>query len=172
MACQQIDPSEDPRRPDSPAEADQGPPLSREDVLAMDDRPTVAVVIPEWGGRSILVRTISALERDSWDLYLVANADPETHRLRPAAIRATLVSLCACDVEGNRLFTDQDVEFLARKSAAAIDRIYEAARRLNKVSDADVEELKKTSAATATSSSQPPLPWPGATAAPQRFSAS
>lgn len=165
MPATQISPSEDPRREDAPEQSSAGgPPLSREEILAIDDRPMEAVAVPEWGGRTVYIRTISALERDYWDVHLLEHTVEEdeeeaeergarqpARRLKPCNLRATLVALCAADAEGNRLFGIEDAEALAGKSGAAIDRLYDVARRLNKVSQADVEELKKTSAGTATS---------------------
>ena len=58
-------------------------------------------------------------------------------------IRAVLVAMAVVDEDGNRLFTDKDVKALAKKSAAAMDRIFAETQKLNAVSDEDVEEMAK-----------------------------
>jgi hypothetical protein len=47
--------------------------------------------------------------------------------------------------EGKRLFTDADAPVLGEKLAPALDRIFEAASKLNRLSKEDVEELEKNS---------------------------
>ena len=49
--------------------------------------------------------------------------------------------LCTCDAEGARLFTDQDADKLGKKSAVAVNRIFEVARRLSGMTEEDLEEM-------------------------------
>ena len=121
--------------------------LSRDDILAADDRPIERVPVPEWGG-DVCVRSLSGAERDRWEQRFLKNAP----RARPVKgnpydnIRASLCALAICDESGKRLFTsEKDVEALGKKSAAALNRVFDVARRLNGLSDDDVEELAKNS---------------------------
>ena len=41
------------------------------------------------------------------------------------------------------MFTEKDVVKLGKKSSAALDRIFSAAQKLNRISDDDVEDLAK-----------------------------
>ena len=43
------------------------------------------------------------------------------------------------------MFTDRDVERLGKKSALALDRIYEVAQRLNGIGKKEIDELTKNS---------------------------
>lgn len=114
--------------------------LSRAAILAAQDLPHVDVAVPEWGG-PVRVRSMTAGERDEWEGWLVANAGPDRAR-NLANIRARLVALTAIDGAGARLFpAPEDVELLGAKAAAAVDRLFSAASRLNRLSKADVEEL-------------------------------
>jgi hypothetical protein len=65
--------------------------------------------------------------------------------LRLNNLRAHLVSLSVVDEQGQRLFTEQDIEALGSKSCSALQRIWNVARRLSGLSDEDVEELTKNS---------------------------
>lgn len=106
--------------------------LTREDILSVQDIMTKAVDVPEWGG-TVYVRNLSGKDRDAWEL-LFANGNPVN-------VRATLVAKCACDESGERLFGDTDITELGKKSAAGLDRIFEAATKLNRIAPGDLEEL-------------------------------
>ena len=56
-------------------------------------------------------------------------------------LRARLVMLTVIDHEGKRLFSVKDVEALGKKSAKALDKVFEAAQRLSGLRDEDIEEL-------------------------------
>ncbi|MGH2437502.1 MAG: hypothetical protein ACRDFA_10955, partial [bacterium] len=60
-------------------------------------------------------------------------------------IRATLETLTVCDESGAPVFSLADIEALGQKSCAALDRICEVAQRLNRLTAADIDELKKSS---------------------------
>ena len=47
------------------------------------------------------------------------------------------------DEKGDRLFTDKDVAQLGAKSAAALDRVFRAAQKLNALGDAAIEAAEK-----------------------------
>jgi hypothetical protein len=80
---------------------------------------------------------MSGAERDQWELWCMKNAaDPQN-------VRAYLAVLTVVDEAGNNLFSFKDVEALGRKSAAALDRIFETAQRLNSLNAADIETLEK-----------------------------
>ena len=113
--------------------------LTRDQILGADDLPKEEVPVPEWGG-SVFVRTMPGKERDAWESQLL-KGDPRDRQLNMDNVRARLASLTIVDAEGNRLFDLKDIEALGQKSAAALDRIWEVAQRLNRMSNEDVEEL-------------------------------
>jgi hypothetical protein len=45
--------------------------------------------------------------------------------------------------DGERLFTDNEVNALGAKSAAALDRVFEVAAELSRLKPEDIEELGK-----------------------------
>lgn len=116
--------------------------LSRDAILGAQDLKTEDVPVPEWGG-TVRVRCLTAAERDAYEASFVTLGKGGVQRNADAlqTVRARMVALTVVGEDGRRLFTEQDVQALAAKSAAAIDRLFQAAQRLNKVSDADIEEL-------------------------------
>jgi hypothetical protein len=105
-------------------------PLTREQILAADDLTRERVDVPEWGG-PVFVRLMSAAEHAR--LGLAFDSIPKEK------VREHVVALTLCDDAGNPLFTPDDVEALGRKSKDAIERVFAAAQRLNKLGAADVE---------------------------------
>lgn len=118
--------------------------LTREQILQADDLPKQPVPVPEWGGE-VYVRTLTGHERDAWEAECVLfdGRKATTNMDALNRTRARLCARCICDETGKRLFTDEDIEALGAKSAAALDRVYEVAAKLNKVSKEDLEELAK-----------------------------
>ena len=121
--------------------------LTREQILTADDLPRELVKVPEWGGE-VWVRTLTGRERDTFESEMILYRPKAAAVPNAEALNQTRARLCAramCDEHGNRLLSDSDVEVLGTKSAAALDRVYEVAARLSKISAKDVEELEKNS---------------------------
>lgn len=114
--------------------------LTADEILAAEDIQTEIVHVPEWGG-SVRVKGLSGTERDAFEASLVENAGTKRQRLSLANVRAKLCALTIVDEKGAQLFRETQLGKLGGKSASALDRIYAAAQRLSKISDADVEEL-------------------------------
>jgi len=113
--------------------------LNKDQILSADDSKTRDVDVPEWGG-TVRVRGLSGIERDEYEQEMVERRGKRVEaNLRNA--RARLVALCAIDEDGARLFTNSDVRALGAKSAAALNRVYEAASVLSGLTEDDLEEL-------------------------------
>jgi len=111
--------------------------LSATAILSAADLPHEDVAVPEWGG-TVRIRTMTSGARDDYEQKMLA-AKGQTQR----NVRAQLVVLCAVDEAGGRLFGPSDIEALGRKSAKALDRLFDVAIRLNGMGPADIEELEK-----------------------------
>lgn len=130
-------------------------PLSKDQILSAQDLKTISVPVPEWGG-SVSVRTLSGVERDEWEASIVG----ENRKLDTANLRARFAALVIVDDSGQRMFNDLDAQLLGRKSARALNRVFEAGQKLNGIRDEDVEELAKNSGSApsgASTSSSPTL---------------
>ena len=126
--------------------------LTREQILQANDLKSEVVNVPEWGGE-VTVRTLTGDEKDVYEMGLYGNGKKEIRH-----IRAGLLARAIVDKDGNRLFTDADVLALGAKSAAAIDRIYTVASRLNAMTKEDEKQLEKNLGAIPTADSPSDLP--------------
>lgn len=120
--------------------------LTRDEILGADDLKTESVEVPEWGG-AVLVRELTGSERDTWEASVVKTNGTKV-TIDSHNMRAKLAALCIVDDAGERLFTDKEAAKLGAKSAAALDRVTDVARRLSRIGEDEVENLGKASSAT------------------------
>tara|TARA_S200002703_G_scaffold37022_2_gene32205 strand:- start:3062 stop:3406 length:345 start_codon:yes stop_codon:yes gene_type:complete len=111
--------------------------LTKEQILAADDMGLLELEVPEWGG-SVHIRVMTVGERDSYENEWMVNKSKGVDNFRSKFLQRVL-----CDENGELLFTAQEVDKLAKKSARVITRVWEAAMRHNALTDGDVEELAK-----------------------------
>ena len=112
--------------------------LNRDDILNQNDLNTEDVSAQEWGGE-VRVREMTASERDTFEARF-ANTNGKANLDN---IRAEIVSKCVVDEQGNRLFGKEDIKALAEKSAAPMDRIFQAALALSGMSQEAQEDAVK-----------------------------
>lgn len=116
--------------------------LTKEAILKSDDLVTEEVEVPEWGGK-VLVRTFQGTQKDKFEQKIMTSPGESVDM---EGMRALLISLTVVDEDGNLIFDNNgDVEALGKKSALALDRVFDVAKRLNALTNADVEELGKNS---------------------------
>jgi hypothetical protein len=115
----------------------------------------VEVDVSEWGHidpatgererTTVFVREMSARERGTFEMEAATrkgktvvagslNFDALT------TTRARLALATCCDANGNLIFKPNDVEFLLLKPVKILDRICEAAKKVNGMTDEDLEE--------------------------------
>lgn len=100
--------------------------LTKEAILNSSDLKRETVDVPEWGGE-VLVRELTSAERDQFEIFILERKKQDDYR----GVRAKLLSLTVVNEAGERLFSDDDIEALAQKSASAVDRIFSVAQRLS-----------------------------------------
>lgn len=115
--------------------------LSKEQILAADDKKTEIVSVPEWGGH-VAVGTMSGTERDAFEQSVVEMRGKDTVT-NMTNIRAKLCARCIVDDAGKRVFADGDIAALGHKSSAALDRVFAVAQKLNGLTADEVEQLAK-----------------------------
>ena len=123
--------------------------LSRDEILKAEvdehGRPLLPweyVHVPEWGG-TVVVQGLTGTGRDRFEGTLVRQRGRKTEA-NLENFRAKLIAQSLVDVPGGKLlFTEKDVPELGRKSASALERVYNVAVKLSKLSPDDVEELTK-----------------------------
>lgn len=110
--------------------------LSKDAILAADDTTYEELPVPEWGG-TVRVKSLTGTQRDAFEVSI--STDGKTKNLEN--VRARLVAKTVVDKDGKTIFTDKDVVKLGLKNAAALNRVWELARRLSGLTEEDVDEL-------------------------------
>jgi hypothetical protein len=106
----------------------------RSRILAANDIKIEKISIPEWGG-DYFVRIISGTDRDSFEESYAEQ--------KMKAFRVRFLVLCLCDEGGSRIFKDEDAAELGKKSSVVINRVFEAAWKINAFTPEAVENLGK-----------------------------
>ena len=123
--------------------------LSRTQIKDAKDIKTEKVFVPEWADGNeeayVLVKSLTAAERGTFEDALVK---PESRESGKIVMDMTLYGpklavYSMCDDEGNRLFTADDVDMLAGKSAGALGRVVQKAMQLNGIVASAVVDAAK-----------------------------
>lgn len=114
--------------------------LSADDIVGADDLKYEVIDVPEWGGK-VRVRGLTSRERDDYEASLYFTAPNGQQKMNLSGARERLVARGMVDGEGNRLLSDADAGKLAKKNGRAMERVFDAIRRLSGMSKEDVESL-------------------------------
>lgn len=112
--------------------------LSKDQILTADDLQTEDVEVPEWGG-TVRLRGLTGAERDAYEYAMIQAR--EKGNLGKVGVRSGFVAKCIVDEQGQRVFSDGDIQKLGMKSSAVLDRLFEKAAKLSRFGDDDVDEL-------------------------------
>lgn len=115
------------------------PLLDKSGILAAQDIEFEDVPVPEWGG-TVRIYGLTGTERDRFEAGVVEQRGARV-RANLKNVRARLVAMAMRDEDGKRLFSDAEVAALGEKSAKVLDRLFDVAARLSRLSDEAVEEL-------------------------------
>lgn len=119
--------------------------LTKEQILGLDEKQVRLVEIPEMG-ISVYVRAISGGERDQFESEIVDQRTWKPTRNSMNGFRGKAASYFLSDAEGNRLFDKpNDWQKLSQKPASFLDRVLDAGKELNHMSDTSLEEAEKNS---------------------------
>ena len=100
----------------------------REQILAADDLGSEDVDVPEWGdGLTLKVRGLNAGEVEEFGRAV--------NEGKLENLLAKMVAKVVMNGDGERVFTDDDVDALAAKSHVPIQRIFQAAQRVSGLDD-------------------------------------
>lgn len=114
--------------------------LTRDQILQANDIQSRIIAVPEWGGE-VRVRGLTGTERDRYESSLLQERKGGGYKQNLRNARTRLVVLGCVDDQGRRLFNDGDIEALAARSAAALERVFAAIREMSGMTEADIEEL-------------------------------
>lgn len=105
--------------------------LSAAQIKAAKDAKIKIVPVEEWGG-DVGIKTLSGIERDA---IAESQDKKEDHFLE------RFLTLVICDEGGNRLFTEEDVAELRKKSNQVLNRLFEEALDHNKMTSKSSAEM-------------------------------
>lgn len=111
-----------------------------EEIFDIDDMRVEVVAVPAWGGKKVRLKMMSAAERDEFEASTV---EMKRGKQKPnlANLRARLVARCIVNAQGDRIFQSGDVARLGRKSAQALDYLFQKCQELNGFTEQDIEDL-------------------------------
>lgn len=113
-----------------------------EQIVAAAGKPRVEKVhVPEWN-MDIHVRELLAGERDRFEGQQALNRGSAKLYQN---FRARFLVLTVCDESGARAFHDNQIDTVAALPVAGVDRLFDAACKLNRIGPSDVEDLEKNS---------------------------
>ena len=115
--------------------------LKRDEILQAADIQKEIVPVPEWGGE-VMVYGLDGVGRDQFESSIIVTTGKK-QIVKMENVRAKLCALAIRDENGERLFSDADVMALGKKSAAALQRVFDVAQRLSGLGENDIEELAK-----------------------------
>ena len=113
--------------------------LTRDEILKAQDIDYEVVEVPEWGGE-VRVRAMTAAERDAFEASILRQTKSGV-QVEMVNLRARLCAMTIVDEDGKRIFSDSDVAELGKKSAAALQRVFDVAMRLSKFGNEDIQNL-------------------------------
>lgn len=117
----------------------------RDQILDADDQEIIDVDMSEFKGwpAKVRLRSLSGGERDYFEEGLTRQVGNQT-KPNLKNLRARFVSMCAIDEdEGKNLFSQADIPKLAAKNSRAINRLFDAGRKLSGMTDEDVKEMEE-----------------------------
>ena len=130
--------------------------LTKEQINEIDDRPTLEVEIPEWGG-SVLIRTLSAAQVDDFGASML---DKNGNATKLQNLHARFAALVLVNEDRSPMYTEQQTAQLGNKSAKSLTRVWDAGRKFNKMDAGDVESAEENSEAAQSGSSLSDSPSP------------
>ena len=105
-------------------------------INAAADIKTKKVAVPEWK-TDVYLKILSGTERDAFE------AGYTDQRMQNFRVRFLVLTMC--DQNGERVFTDEQVSVLGKRSSLVINRLFEAAWKINMLSPEAVDEAGESS---------------------------
>lgn len=112
----------------------------RDRIASTSDARSVVVDVPEWGC-SLQVHSLTTDGRIKWELACSKKRKDKV-TVDPFRIRSSLlIATCRDPETGAAVFTDDDYDMLAGKSAAVVERLFDAAAKLSGITEQDEADI-------------------------------
>lgn len=128
--------------------------LTRQQLDAVNDLKTKDVEVPEWGG-TVRLRELSAKDRSLIEATTIG-ARGQGVEIRVEAfktLKQRVVAASLIDDNGNRLYKENEVGFLAQKSGQVVERLFQIVQDLSGMTEEAVKDAEGNSEGTGTDSS-------------------
>lgn len=112
-----------------------------DEILNADDFRYTEVSVPEWGGK-VRIKSMTAAQRDILSKAIKTKGESEAAELA--------LVMCIVDEEGNRIFKQEHIAGLKKKSVAPIARIMEAIAALSGGKSEDIDKNEENFGGTPT----------------------
>jgi hypothetical protein len=112
--------------------------LSRKDLLERKSAEPVLVDLP--GGGVVYVRKMDGIDREEFESACAQMLEGEGVQ----CIRGLLTVCCACDENGVRLFSEDDMPQVSRLDADVLSAIHKAASKLNGLNEQATDSPKNS----------------------------
>lgn len=114
------------------------------ELLGLRDKAETAIVESAHFGAPVHVRRMRAADWDEWEILRgreIAGSSPHSIVF---GMRAITAFCTLCDADGNRLFTKPDeLKQLSELPGKALDQVFEAADKLNSISNGSAANPEK-----------------------------
>lgn len=117
--------------------------LNKDAILSAQDLKTEHVLVPEWGGKVIVSEMGGLTAMEFYDALWPEGDEDGKAKSIDSTFMATAIIHSVVDEQGARLFSMDDLPRLARKKGKALRRVFEAADRLNLLTNKAREEAAK-----------------------------
>lgn len=114
--------------------------LTVEQVKNHDSLSRIKVFVPEWGKEDDYVYAVEMTKRRHTEFlkeHYIKDANGSWNPKDGVDMEVALVLLVTCNDEGERLFSDDDAEWLVDKGLAPLQRLAQAAIKVNGLADED-----------------------------------
>ena len=118
--------------------------LTKQAILEADDRNRELVEVSEWGG-SVYIRSMTAAERDLEERRIYDAQQGKKGSEGMANFRARFLARTIVDEDGTPLFTMKEVDQLASKSFAVINRLFDVSQRVNGITAEETAAIEGNS---------------------------
>lgn len=110
--------------------------LTREQILAVDDRRRETVKVPAWKGE-VLIREMSVLDRTAcYAMLSPKEDDTRTQAERAAAFSAALLVHSLIQEDGSAVLSAADAQAMTQKADSTVAMLVARIQKLNKIDDA------------------------------------
>jgi len=108
-------------------------------IAGATDLHTKTIEVPEWDV-TLVLREMSGRVRAEFE-GRVAELNESGDPVDTVRMLALLVVRCAHDEDGSKVFSDEHIDMLLRKSLSVLKRIADEALALSAMTEGDIEEL-------------------------------